>query len=379
MSRLCSRNRRDIWTTSSTRCARDSRSTRSRRPHLIDHPVPSDIAPPRSIQLSFDEVAALCQKIIDCKGTTLFTGVGKTSFVAKKVCQTLASTGTRSIFLNAVDALHGDIGVVQSGDVLVMLSGSGETHELVTLLPYAKAKGAFVVACTNAPNSALAKRADAHVRVPGDGDVARVSPPSATREGGKRDATPPGAAFTHAAPPVTYTALQLLFGDTCAVYLMELRGLTKNQYALNHPAGRIGKRLVLRVSDVMKPWRDLPLCSPTTNGADALVRMAGTSKGYGCLLVVDEARRLLGTFSDADLRRALTRIGESVLMATTRELMNYGKGAFPRTTTPSAMAFDAHVTMEAGNPVEYLPVISEDGEKTLLGLVTTRDLAECGM
>jgi len=114
MSRLCSRNRRDIWTTSSTRCARDSRSTRSRRPHLIDHPVPSDIAPPRSIQLSFDEVAALCQKIIDCKGTTLFTGVGKTSFVAKKVCQTLASTGTRSIFLNAVDALHGDIGVVRA-------------------------------------------------------------------------------------------------------------------------------------------------------------------------------------------------------------------------------------------------------------------------
>ena len=152
---------------------------------LIDHPVPSDVAPPRSIQLSFDEVAALCQKIIDCKGTTLFTGVGKTSFVAKKVCQTLASTGTRSIFLNAVDALHGDIGVVRSGDVLVMLSGSGETHELVTLLPYAKAKGAFVVACTNAPNSALAKRADAHVRVPGDGDVARVSPPSATRVPGE--------------------------------------------------------------------------------------------------------------------------------------------------------------------------------------------------
>ena len=322
-------------------------------------------------------MAALCQKIIDCKGTTLFTGVGKTSFVAKKVCQTLASTGTRSIFLNAVDALHGDIGVVRSGDVLVMLSGSGETNELVTLLPYAKAKGAFVVACTNAPNSALAKRADAHVRVPGDGDVARRTGGNAeAAKGGRRDATPTDSS---AAPPVTYTALQLLFGDTCAVYLMELRGLTKNQYALNHPAGRIGKRLVLRVSDVMKPWRDLPLCSPTTNGADALVRMAGTSKGYGCLLVVDEARRLLGTFSDADLRRALTRIGESVLMATTRELMNYGKGAFPRTTTPSAMAFDAHVTMEAGNPVEYLPVISEDGEKTLLGLVTTRDLAECGM
>jgi arabinose-5-phosphate isomerase len=319
-------------------------------------------------------VAALCQKIIDCKGTTLFTGVGKTSFVAKKVCQTLASTGTRSIFLNAVDALHGDIGVVRGGDVLVMLSESGETHELVTLLPYAKAKGAFVVACTNAPNSTLAGRADAHVRVPGDGDVAR--PISQQKSLERRKSID---AVSAAPPPVTYTALQLLFGDTCAVYLMELKGLTKNQYALNHPAGRIGKRLVLRVGDVMKPWSELPLCSPETNGADALVRMAGTSKGYGCLLVVDEQRRLLGTFSDADLRRALTRIGESVLLMTTRELMNFGKGAFPRATTPSAMAFDAHVTMEAGNPVEYLPVISEDGEKTLLGLVTTRDLAECGM
>ena len=150
-------------------------------------------------------MAALCQKIIDCKGTTLFTGVGKTSFVAKKVCQTLASTGTRSIFLNAVDALHGDIGVVRSGDVLVMLSGSGETHELVTLLPYAKAKGAFVVACTNAPNSALAKRADAHVRVPGDGDVAKrdparrtPSPPNAEiARGGARVETVPHAMEIH--------------------------------------------------------------------------------------------------------------------------------------------------------------------------------------
>jgi len=304
---------------------------------------------------------------MQCKGTTLFTGIGKSAYIAKKVCQTLVSTGTRSTWLAPVDALHGDIGVLSRGDILVMLSKSGETEELVTLLPYAKAKGAFVVAATDARDSTLGRRADMCVRVPSDGELTPFN-----------DA--PGAP-PRLAPPSTYTALQMLFGDTCAVYLMELKGLTQNQYAMNHPAGRIGKRLVLRVADVMKPWGELPLVKPDMNGVQALVAMAGTSKGCGCLLVVDDERRLLGTFSDADLRRALTKNGQDALQMAVRALMNYDK-EYPRTTTAGAMAFDAHLIMEKGRngrSVDYLPVLSEDGTKTLAGLVTMRGLAECGL
>lgn len=161
----------------------------------------------------------------------------------------------------------------------------------------------------------------------------------------KKDTQAPYATGgSRSAPPVTYTALQMLFGDTCAVYLMELKGLTQNQYAMNHPAGRIGKRLVLKVSDVMKPYGELPLVKPTANGMETLVHMAGTSKGCGCLLVVDDDRTLLGTFSDADLRRALTQNGEDVLELPVKDLMNFKKD-FPRTTTANAMAFDAHLKM----------------------------------
>ena len=369
-------------------------------------------------------MSLFCQKIIDCQGTTLFTGVGKTSFIAKKVCQTLASTGTRSMWLAPVDALHGDIGNVQAGDVLVMLSKSGETVELTTLLPYAKAKGAFVVACTDNKESTLALKADMHVYLPSDGEVtpfpdesgndaerdAERGVEASNNEGitgntdsitGTTDSTgnTPGSITTGSnttgttttgnalrttrtptGPLVTYTATQLLFGDTCAVYLMELRGLTQNQYALNHPAGRIGKRLVLKVTDVMKGWEELPLAKPAMNGMEALVQMAGTSKGCGCLLVVDDSRKLLGTFSDADLRRALTKRGAGeILTKTVQQLMNFDK-EYPRTIADNAMAFDAHVRMEqGGNSVDYLPVVSTDGTRTLMGLVTMRGLAECGM
>lgn len=315
-------------------------------------------------KLNYDEVAALCQKMLECKGTTLMTGVGKSAYIAKKVCQTLVSTGTRAIWLAPVDALHGDIGNVGEGDIVVMFSKSGSTEELVTLVPYAKAKGGFLVAATNDPNSKLAKMCDMHVTIPVTGELTPF--------------TDGPSAISRQAPPVTYTALQMLFGDTIAVYLMQVKGLTQHQYAMNHPAGRIGKRLVLKVSDVMKPWKELPLVKPSQVGIEALVHMAGTSKGCGCLLVVDDNRRLLGTFSDADLRRALTEHGEQVTHMSVMELMNYNK-TFPRTTTIDAMAFDAHMTMEEPKPVDYLPVISNDGKRTLEGIVTVHTLKDAGM
>ena len=159
--------------------------------------------------LDFEETAKFCQKVLDCKGTTLFTGIGKSSYIAKKVCQTLVSTGTRAIHLAPVDALHGDIGNVNEGDIVVLFSKSGTTEELVNLVPYAKAKGGFLVAATANKESQLAKLCDMHVTIPAPGELQPF----------EKGSSSVGTSESRVSPPVTYTALQMMFGDTCAVYI----------------------------------------------------------------------------------------------------------------------------------------------------------------
>ena len=244
-----------------------------------------------------------------------------------------------------------------------MFSQNGCAEELENLLPYVRAKGAYIVAATAQPESTLGRLADLHVTVPYCGELSPFR--NANRD-------------QHRSPAMTYNIMQMLFGDTCAVYLMELKGLIQEQYALNHPAGRIGKRLVLTVEEVMIPWQTLPLVSPEDLGLNTLVHMAGASKGCGCLLVTNEKRQLIGTFADADLRRALAHTGEEVLRLRVKDLMNFGKD-YPRTISISALAYDAQRKMEEGNPVDYLPVISDDDEEKLLGLVTTNALARAGL
>mmetsp|Transcript_22229 Transcript_22229/g.26696 ORF Transcript_22229/g.26696 Transcript_22229/m.26696 type:complete len:342 (+) Transcript_22229:148-1173(+) len=315
--------------------------------------------------LLYSQVEDLAQKILDCKGSILFTGVGKSGFIAKKVNQTLVSTGTKALWLAPVDALHGDIGLVSEGDILIMLTKSGSTPELLTLLPYAKAKGAFVVSLTSRQESPLAQQADMHVCLPLEKELS----PFSARE-------------SREAPPVTSNTIQMLFGDTLAVALMKKRGLTQPEYAMNHPAGRIGKRLVLRVSDVMKSGNVLPLATPGQNGLSALVQLAGSSKGCGCLLVVDDSQRLLGTLSDGDLRRALTKYGEEALVMCVMELMNFEK-SYPMTATSDMMAADALILMEGGNDkgrmITYMPVLAAGGGKKLEGILTLHDLTAAGL
>lgn len=319
--------------------------------------------------LDFEETAKFCQKVLDCKGTTLFTGIGKSSYIAKKVCQTLVSTGTRAIHLAPVDALHGDIGNVNEGDIVVLFSKSGTTEELVNLVPYAKAKGGFLVAATANKESQLAKLCDMHVTIPAPGELQPF----------EKGSSSVGTSESRVSPPVTYTALQMMFGDTCAVYIMQARGLTQDEYAMNHPAGRIGKRLVLRVQDVMRKIESLPTVSPEEKGLEVLVKMAGDTKGCGCLLVVDKDMTLLGTFSDGDLRRATVAKGAEVSNLLVKDLMNYNK-AFPRCCEAEQMAYEAQMSMNLnGKMVDYLPVISGDGKKTLFGLITIESLSEAGM
>merc|ERR1712100_314652 len=287
--------------------------------------------------------------ILSCKGTVFFSGVGKSGFVAHKISMTMVSTGTKSMFLDPTDALHGDIGIVGNEDLLILFSKSGETEEITKLVPFAKAKGAKLTGVLSNDKSTLARLCDAHVYLPL-----------------QRELCPFDLA------PVTSAAIQMIFGDTCAVAIMQAKSLTMDQYAMNHPAGRIGKRLILSVKDVMKPLSGLPLAKPDEKLVDALVELS--SKGQGCLLIVDDANTLLGVFTDGDLRRSLHEKGGEILQAPIKDLMS----STPRTTLAEGKAVDAMREMEAGGrPVSFLPVIDE--EKKLAGLLTLHGLVNAGL
>ncbi|KAK4752648.1 hypothetical protein SAY87_021446 [Trapa incisa] len=282
-------------------------------------------------------------------GTVFFTGVGKSGFVAQKISQTLVSLGTRSAFLSPVDALHGDIGILTNRDVLVLFSKSGNTEELLRLVPCARAKGTFLISVTSADESLLKGSCDMNVYLPLE-----------------RELCPFDLA------PVTSTAIQMVFGDTVAIALMEAKHLSKEAYAANHPAGRIGKSLIFKVKDIMKKQQELPLCREGDLIMDQLVELS--SKGCGCLLVINGAYHLIGTFTDGDLRRTLKASGEGIFKLTVGEMCIRN----PRTTSPETMAVEAMRKMESPpSPVQFLPVIND--ENILVGIVTLHGLVSAGL
>lgn len=299
--------------------------------------------------VEYAQLQAFTQVLMDAEGVIFFTGVGKSGFIAQKIAQTFVSTGTKAVFLSPTDALHGDIGIVGPNDVLVLFSKSGTTEELLRLVPCARAKGAYLVAVTSLKNSQLSNVCDMHVYLPLE-----------------RELCPFDLA------PVTSAAIQMLFGDTVAIALMQAKKLTREQYALNHPAGRIGKRLICRVQDVMKRHDELPLCKENDLIMDQLMEL--TSKGCGCLLVVDEQCHLIGTFTDGDLRRALKSIREGVFKLTVGEMCNRN----PRTIGPNAMAIEAMQKMESPpSPVQFLPIVNDDN--VVIGIVTLHGLVSAGL
>ncbi|KAK2971680.1 hypothetical protein RJ640_007718 [Escallonia rubra] len=300
-------------------------------------------------RLDLAKTLAFTHTLLNAAGTIFFTGVGKSGFVANKISQTLVSLGVKSSFLSPLDALHGDIGSLSSSDILVFLSKSGNTEELLRLAPCARAKGAYLVAVTSAEGSLLGGVCDMEVHLPLE-----------------RELCPFDLA------PVTSTAIQMVFGDTVAVAIMGARKLTKEQYAANHPAGRIGKSLIFKVKDVMKKQEELPVCREGDLIMDQLVEL--TSKGCGCLLVIDDEYHLIGTFTDGDLRRTLKASGEGIFKLTVGDMCNRS----PRTISPDAMAAEAMQKMESPpSPVQFLPVISQ--QNILIGIVTLHGLVSAGL
>ncbi len=226
------------------------------------------------------EFARACELMLNCEGRVIVTGMGKSGHICNKIAATLASTGTPAFFVHPGEASHGDLGMVTSKDVVLAVSNSGKTHEVLTIVPLIKRMGAQLISMTGVPESPLAIQAQVHLDV----SVAE-------------EACPLGLA------PTSSTTVALVMGDALAVALLEARGFSAEQFAFSHPGGTLGRRLLLKVEDIMHTDDAVPVVSATTRLGDALMEV--TQKKLGMTAVVDDDGQLLGIFTDGDLRRTL--------------------------------------------------------------------------
>ena len=283
--------------------------------------------------------------LVACRGKVVVTGIGKAGLVGRKIAATFASTGTTAVFLHAAEASHGDAGTVARGDVLLALSYSGET-EVVGLLPLVRRFGVPVIAVTGNADSSLARSADVVLDV------------SVADEG-----CPLGLA------PMASTTTMMALGDALAAVLLEERGVSESDFALLHPGGALGRRLV-RVEDLMHSGDELPVVVETAALREVLVEM--TAKRLGMTAVVDAAGALAGIVTDGDIRRALARTGD-VQALVARDLMTRG----PRTIVPSALGAQAWAIMEQ-HRITSLLVVAE-GSRTPAGVVHLHDILRAGV
>ena len=227
-----------------------------------------------------DDFVKACELMFNCQGRVIVIGMGKSGHIGGKIAATLASTGTPSFFVHPGEASHGDLGMITLDDVVLTISNSGETGEVLAIIPVIKRLGAKLIAMTGNPDSTLAKLADTHVCV-------KVS----------QEACPLGLA------PTSSTTATLVMGDALAVALLNARGFTADDFALSHPGGSLGKRLLLRLADIMHKGERLPTVATNAKIKDALVEMS--LKGLGMTAIVDDNSQLMGLFTDGDLRRIL--------------------------------------------------------------------------
>ncbi len=293
-----------------------------------------------------DDFDRACRMILACAGRVVVSGMGKSGHVGGKIAATLASTGTPAFFLHAAEASHGDMGMVAKGDVVLAISYSGETAELLTILPLFKRMDAQLIAMTGNPQSTLAREADVHL-----------------------DISVPAEACPLNLAPTASTTATLAMGDALAVALLKHRGFTEADFARSHPGGALGRRLLLHVSDVMRRGADLPRVRPDTPLTEGLLEMS--RKRLGLTAVVDGDDKVLGVFTDGDLRRALDRQidihGSRMSDVMTRN---------PRSIGADELAAEAVLMMEK-HAVNGLLVLDESGR--LAGALNVHDLLRAGV
>jgi len=288
------------------------------------------------------EFVEACRLIMACAGRVVVTGMGKSGHVARKIAATLASTGTPAFFVHPGEASHGDLGMILPQDVVLALSNSGETDEVLFILPVIKRQGIPLIAITGNANSSLADQADVHL----DASIAA-------------EACPLGLA------PTASTTAALVMGDALAIALLEARGFTSEDFARSHPAGSLGRRLLLHISDIMHTGEGIPTVPPNASLTQALMEM--TRKHLGMTAVIDSNRHLLGVFTDGDLRRALDDDGVDLRGATVAELMTRG----PKTIGTDKLAIEAAQLMEK-HQIHALLVVNDDQQ--VVGALNIHDL-----
>ena len=311
----------------------------------------------RTITLERDAISALlpridgdfaraCELILACRGRVVVTGMGKSGHIGTKLAATLASTGTPAFFVHPGEASHGDLGMITGDDAVIAISNSGNTGELVTILPLIKRKGASLISMTGNAESTLARQAHANLDI----YVAE-------------EACPMGLA------PTSSTTVTLVMGDALAVALLEARGFSAEDFAYSHPGGSLGRRLLLKVSDLMHTGDQLPRVRPDTLMSEALLEIS--RKGLGMTSVVDEQGHVIGVFTDGDLRRTLDQ-GLDVRVTPIGDVMT----THCRTVREDILAAEALKVMEDGK-INGLLVVNH--EQRLVGAMNMHDLLRAGV
>ncbi|GGD36388.1 KpsF/GutQ family sugar-phosphate isomerase [Pseudoxanthomonas indica] len=286
--------------------------------------------------------SAACRTILACQGRVVATGMGKSGHVARKIAATLASTGTPAFYVHPGEAGHGDLGMITDADVVLAMSYSGESDEVLMLLPVLKRQGNPLISMTGRPGSTLAREADIHL-----------------------DISVPAEACPLDLAPTSSTTATLAMGDALAVALLEARGFTADDFARSHPAGSLGRRLLLHITDVMHGGDDVPRVSQDASLSQALVEMS--RKRLGMTAVVDAQGRLVGLFTDGDLRRTLDNPALDIRQASIGEVMTRQ----PKTIGADQLAVEAARMMET-HKISGLIVV--DGEQRPVGALNIHDL-----
>jgi len=289
---------------------------------------------------------AACQLILDCRGRIVVLGMGKPGHIAGKIAATLASTGTPAFFVHAAEASHGDLGMIIAEDVVLVLSNSGETDEVRQILPLLKRQGVSIIAMTGKPESTLASHADVHINV-----------------AVHAEACPLGLA------PTSSTTAALVMGDALAVSLLETRGFTAEDFARSHPAGQLGKRLLLHIRDIMHKGDEIPRVSANASLSEAIVEM--TRKRLGMVAITDTEMKVQGVFTDGDLRRALEHEIDPHKTLVGEVMTRNGK-----TIQSEALAVEA-VKMLQQHKIQGLLVVDDDSR--LQGVLNFNDLLQAGV
>ncbi|MAR01801.1 MAG: D-arabinose 5-phosphate isomerase [Oceanospirillaceae bacterium] len=310
----------------------------------------------RTIQLEAESVTQLadyldddfthaCQLVIQCRGRVVVTGMGKSGHIGTKIAATLASTGTPAFFVHPGEASHGDMGMITGADVVIALSNSGETSEVTSLLPLLKRLGTKLISMTGKPESTLAKAADSHLYT-----------------GVVQEACPLDLA------PTSSTTCALVMGDALAIALLEAKGFTAEDFAFSHPGGSLGRRLLLKVEDIMHKGEQIPVVSPEVSLPHAL--LVATSKGLGMTTVSNADGSLAGIFTDGDLRRAIDH-GIDIRNVTISDVMTKGC----KTIAPGTLAAEALKVMEDS---KINALVVQDNGRTV-GVINMHDLLRAGV